>query len=102
MFVCGVGLQLPASALDQVDKGQVWDVVAGSPIESGHYVPLIGRQDDLFVFVSWGRVQYATPRFLATYCDEAVAYLSKEELINQKSPDGFDYATLCADLKELT
>ncbi len=101
LFVCGVGLQLPSSALDQVDKGQVWDVVSGSPIEGGHYVPLIGRQDGLLAFVSWGRVQYATQRFLATYCDEAVAYLSEEDLVNQKSADGFDYATLSDDLKEL-
>ncbi len=62
MFICGVGLQLPSSALDQAE---VWDVVAGSPSEGGHYVPLIGRQDDLLVFVSWGRVQYATQRFLS-------------------------------------
>jgi len=101
LFVCGVGLQLPSSAFDQLDKGQTWDVVSGSPIEGGHYVPLIGRQDDLLVFVSWGRIQYATQQFLATYCDEAVAYLSQEDLVNQKSPDGFDYATLSADLKEL-
>jgi hypothetical protein len=76
-------------------------VVIGSPIEGGHYVPLIGRQRDLLVFVSWGRVQYASERFLTTYCDEAVAYLSQEDLINGKSADGFDYETLRADLNEL-
>jgi hypothetical protein len=53
------------------------------------------------VFVSWGRVQCATQRFLTTCCDEAIAYLSQEDLVNQRSPDGFDYATLCADLHEL-
>ncbi len=75
--------------------------MAGSPIEGGHYVPLIGRQDELLVFVSWGRAQYATQRFLATYCDEAVAYLSEEDLVDRKSADGFDYDTLKVDLKEL-
>lgn len=94
-------MQLPSSALDQIDKGQLWDVVADSPIEGGHYAPLIGSQDDLLVFVSWGRVQYATVRFLMTYCDEAIAYLSEENLVNRKSADGFDYAALSADLKEL-
>jgi hypothetical protein len=102
LFVCGVGLQLPFSALDQAAKGQVWDVVQGSPNEGGHYVPLFGRQaDGLLVFVSWGAIQTATQRFVQTYCDEAIAYLSQEDLVNQKSPDGFDYATLTADLARL-
>jgi len=102
MFVAGVGLQLPSSALDQASAGQPWDVVAGSPNEGGHYVPLFGRRPDgLLVFVSWGAIQLATARFVQTYCDEAVAYLSQEDLVNQRSPDGFDYATLRADLEKL-
>jgi hypothetical protein len=64
---------------------------------------LFGRRaDGLFVFVSWGAVQLATSRFVQTYCDEAVAYLSQQDLVNQKSPDGFDYATLTADLARLS
>ena len=102
LFVCGVGLQLPSSALDQAAKRQVWDVVQGSPSEGGHYVPLFGRQaDGLLVFVSWGAIQMATQHFVQTYCDEAIAYLSQEDLVNQKSPEGFDYATLTADLARL-
>jgi hypothetical protein len=102
MFVAGVGLQLPSSALDQTNAGQPWDVVTGSANEGGHYVPLVGRRaDGLLVFVSWGALQLATARFVQTYCDEAVAYLSQENLVNQKSPDGFDYATLSTDLGRL-
>jgi hypothetical protein len=102
MFVAGVGLRLPSSALDQTGKGETWDVVEGSPIEGGHYVPLLGRQaDGLLVFVSWGAVQLATERFVQTFCDEAMAILSQEDLVNDKSPDGFDLATLRADLARL-
>jgi hypothetical protein len=102
MFVAGVGLQLPSSALDQAANGRVWDVAPGSANEGGHYVPLFGRQaDGLLVFVSWGRIQLATERFVQTYCDEAVAYLSQEDLVQQKSPDGFDFVTLAADLAKL-
>ena len=102
LFVAGIGLQLPSSALDQTKSGQVWDVVPGSPNEGGHYVPLFGRQaNGLLVFVSWGAVQLATIRFLQTYCDEAIAYLSQEDLVDGKSPDGFDFATLTADLARL-
>lgn len=102
MFIAGVGLQLPASALDQAARNQVWDVVPGSPNAGGHYVPLLGRRaDGLLVFVSWGNIQLATERFVQTYCDEAIAYLSEEDLTNRKSPDGFDYVTLAADLARL-
>ncbi len=103
LFVAGVGLQLPASALDQAANGEMWDVVANSPTEGGHYVPLLGRRSDgLLVFVSWGAIQLATERFVQTYCDEAVAYLSGEDLVQGRSPDGFDFATLTADLARLT
>ncbi len=102
LFVAGVGLKLPSSALDQNADGQVWDVVHGSTTAGGHYVPLLGRRaDGLLVFVSWGGIQLATERFVQTYCDEAIAYLSDEDLVLGKSPDGFDLATLTADLAKL-
>jgi hypothetical protein len=93
---------LPASALDQTARRAAWEVVPASPIAGGHYVPLLGRSaGGLLVIVSWGTIQMATPRFVQTYCDEAIAYLSTEDLVDGKSPDGFDYATLIADLGRL-
>ena len=94
----GIGLELPASALDQTDQGQPWDVVPGSPNEGGHYVPLLGRQADGLHVVTWGALQVMTEAFLKTYCDEAVAYVSQDCLAAQKSPEGFDYAALLRDL----
>ena len=41
------------------------------------------------------------PSFFSAYCDEAVAYVSPNALVNGKSPEGFDYATLVADLNAL-
>lgn len=99
----GIGLQLPGSALDAAANKQPWYYTAGSQIEGGHYVPLVGkRADGIFITVSWGMNQLMSTAFLSHYCDEAIAYVSTEDLINQKSPEGFDYATLLADLKELT
>jgi hypothetical protein len=98
----GIGLNLPASAIDQAKKAEPWDVVPGSPNEGGHYVPLIGRlAGGMLVCVSWGRQQLITERFFQTFCDEAVAYVSTEDLVKQKSPDGFAYADLIGDLAEL-
>ena len=40
--------------------------------------------------------------FLKMYCDEAVAYVSVEDLTtNQRSPEGFAYADLMSDLAAL-
>ena len=97
----GIGVQLPQSGLDQFDQRQPWSVVPGSPNEGGHYVPLLGRTAAGLAVVTWGDIQFMSEAFLMTYCDEAVAYVSQECLVNQKSPEGFDYAALLADLKEL-
>jgi hypothetical protein len=98
----GIGLELPVSALDQTATGAPWDVVVGAAVEGGHYVPLVGRRaDGLLAVVSWGALQPMTEAFLARYCDEAVAYVSTECLVNQKSPEGFDYAQLTSDLAAL-
>jgi hypothetical protein len=42
-----------------------------------------------------------TPQFYKTYCDEAWAILSPEMLKAGKSLEGFDLASLQADLKAL-
>jgi hypothetical protein len=97
----GIGLRLPESAFDQTDAGQPWDVVANSRNAGGHYVPLLGRRAHGLHVVTWGALQVMTEAFLKTYCDEAIAYVSTEDLVNQKSPEGFDYAALLRDLKAL-
>ncbi|WP_315742828.1 MULTISPECIES: hypothetical protein [unclassified Bradyrhizobium] len=96
----GIGIEFPASAMDQFNTGKPWDVVSRSKVEGGHYIPLVARRDDLEV-VTWGRVQAMTPRFFQTYNDESVAYVSVEALKNKKSPEGFDVEQLKADLAAL-
>ncbi len=94
----GIGIEFPSSAMDQFNAGEPWDVVSGATIEGGHYVPLVGKNDNLQV-VTWGALQEMTPAFFAKYCDEAWAYLSSEDLDGQGvDPEGFDIAELKADL----
>jgi hypothetical protein len=97
--VAGIGLRLPASAVAQNERGEVWDVVPNSPI--GHYVSPVGRRAAGLVVVTWGAIQVMTEAFLQAYCDEAIAYVSRECLIDQKSPEGFSYADLMSDLDAL-
>jgi hypothetical protein len=99
--VVGIGLQLPASAFDQTDAAKPWDVVPQSPNAGGHYVPLVGRSADGLHVVTWGAIQVMTENFLKTYCDEAITYVSRECLVAQKSPEGFNYTALLNDLAAL-
>jgi len=97
----GIGIQVPASAQEQFAAGQPWDVVEGSPIDGGHYVPVVGFDGTDILVVTWGAVQRMTVDFFTTYCDEAYAYLSDEALTGGKSLEGFNAAQLQADLNAL-
>jgi hypothetical protein len=98
--VVGIGIQFPASAMDQFDAGKPWSVVAGAQIDGGHYVPLVAKRAN-FDCVTWGRLQQMTAQFYTKYCDEAWAILSPEMLNSGKSPEGFDLAQLQNDLAAL-
>jgi hypothetical protein len=85
----GIGIEVPSSVFDQFNAGKPWDVVPGSTIEGGHYIPFVAKRTN-FGVVTWGRLQAMTPRFLAKYNDESVAYVSEEILTKGKSPEGFN------------
>lgn len=98
MGAVGIGLQLPTSAIDQFNRGDIWSVVSGSGTEGGHYVPFVGiNSAGNFLFWSWGRLQAATPAWVIKNMDEGIAYLSLERLRNGLSPQGFDAAALTRD-----
>lgn len=77
LFECvGIGIEFPASAMDQFNAGKTWSVVSGSHIDGGHYVPLVGHPSaNVWTCVTWGRRQTITPQFLTKYCDEVWAYI---------------------------
>lgn len=97
----GIGIQFPESAMDQFNAGKGWSVVKSSPIDGGHYVPLVARRASMKL-VTWGKCISATKAFIQTYCDEAWCPLSEEMLIKGRSLEGFDDASLRADLKAMT
>jgi hypothetical protein len=97
----GVGIKFPKSAMDQFNAGKPWDVVAGSPIEGGHYIPFVGRRNGNLLVVTWGKVQEMTQRFFEEYNDESVVYLTKEDLKAGVTPEGFNVKQLTADLAAL-
>jgi hypothetical protein len=99
--VVGIGIKFPSSAMDQFNRGVPWDVVAGSPIEGGHYVCCVAKRNNIDI-VTWGALQEMTVAFFTTYCDEAWTYISTENLQANKSPEGFDLQQLQADLAALS
>lgn len=99
----GIGFEFPDTAMEQFDRGQRWDVVAGSQIEGGHYVPVMGRSSTTVAgVVTWARRQAMSQAFYEAYNDEAWAVVFPEEL-NSKGLNerGFDLAALNAALKQL-
>jgi hypothetical protein len=75
LFECaGIGIQVPASVMQQFDAGQPWSYVKGSPIEGGHYIPVIGKLE----LVSWAETVKFTDGFYEHYNDETVCYLDNE------------------------
>jgi hypothetical protein len=103
VFGCvGIGIEFPSSAMEQFDGGQPWDVVDGSSIDGGHYIPVVARRESRPVCITWGRLQPMTEAFYEHYCDEAWVYVSSSALgPDGKTPEGFDKEQLLADLKAL-
>jgi hypothetical protein len=93
----GVGFEMPTSALPQFDAREPWDVVAGTKIKGGHYVPVVGsiHASDQATAISWGRRQIFTRRFYERYNDEAWAYVTPEQLRSDGTGlHGFDVEKL--------
>ena len=95
--VVGIGIRFPVSANAQFKAGEPWDVVPGAKLDGGHYIPLVARRQNLEV-VTWGTLQQMTVPFFQEYCDEAWAYISEENLVSGKDPEGFDLTQLKIDL----
>lgn len=100
----GIGLQMTDAQQDQYAHSEPWDVVEGSTVEGGHYVPIIGRNSvGNYLAVTWGKVQAITPAFIEASCDEVVAQVSKDWLNVQQTttPRGLNLQDLINDMKSM-
>lgn len=97
----GVGIRVTQAMMEQFDHGQPWDVVQGSAVDGGHYVPMIARRSGMFDFSTWATKQPMTDSAFREYNDESLCYVSQEMLTSGKSPEGFDLEHLLADQKAL-
>jgi hypothetical protein len=97
-----IGFQVPQSAMDQFNAGQIWDVVANDGgIVGGHAVfcpayhtfdPTHNRETTITA-ITWGQKQKMTVAFWEKYCDESHTLLAAAW-----QPAGIDLLGLRADL----
>lgn len=95
----GLGVQIPSSAQQQFVDGKPWSYNAGDEIEGYHYVPLVGRRaNGNAIVVTWGATQEVEQAWLDANLAEVVCMISEEELVDGKTPEGFNIAALEDDL----
>jgi hypothetical protein len=104
---CDIGLQMPRAWQGQ----SLWNTGGGSDYRKGswggHSVPLFGYHQDptlglVYSLCTWGEIIFITAEALAAYCDEAyVSILPAWYAKDGKTPSGFKWAELEADLEEL-
>lgn len=102
---CYIGVSLPTSAQNQT----VWSVPPGGAVGDGapgswggHAVPIVAYDQRGLTCITWGAPLTMTWQFWDTYCEESYAILSNNWFNGQnKAPNGFDLATLQADLSQV-
>ncbi len=94
----GIGVEFPSQWMDAFNHHKVWGQVAHPNIEGGHYIAGCARRNGGIVVVTWGTLVHMTIAGYHQFCDEAIAYLSEEKLVNGVDSDGFSLSTLRTDL----
>lgn len=94
------GIQCPDSAQTQFQNGVPWSVVRGARVEGGHGI-LGSARDALLKVATWGQDQEVEEAFMSKYYDEAYVVISQDDIVNGKSPEGYDFSTLPADMEAL-
>jgi len=97
----GIGVDFPQEWMEAFGHGQIWDTLADPTPMGGHYIWGVGRRGGDINAITWGKTQLVTPAAYEEFNDEAFVYLTEENLVNGRDLEGFDLATLRADLKAL-
>jgi hypothetical protein len=93
----------PPEDLDPTDPAMWSDTSAPPATEEGHVAIIVAYNERGPTFVTWGRRQEATWAWTRRYTVGAIALLSPDEPgPNGRAPNGFDMATLRADLARVT
>lgn len=96
----GFGFSVPESAMEQFDRGEIWDDVGDTNILGGHEVCGVGTMDytKRLTCVTWGARQEMTFEFLKAYNDESWCWVAPEILNAGGTWRGLNITQLNADL----
>jgi hypothetical protein len=106
---CYIGVALPDFAVTPpagktvldipwvVPQGGATGANAPNP-NNGHCIPAVGYDQQNLYVVTWGALKPMSWEFYAAYADESFAVLSTDWLSQNKTPAGFNLATLEQDL----
>jgi hypothetical protein len=107
-----IGVALPNSVVPSSGNwlNIPWQVPPGGPVgaaapnpNNGHCIPAVGYDQRNLYIVTWGALKPMSWAFYNAYADEAYAVLSTDWVkVGAPAPDGFDLATLEADLAAIT
>jgi hypothetical protein len=97
----GIGVEFPEEWQTDFITGQPWDAIKDPNIAGGHYIWGTGRVNGNMNIVTWGKNQLLTPAGYEQFSDEALVYFDEEMFVKGKDIDGFDMASLRADMIEL-
>ena len=102
------GIALSNTAMEQIDQGKPWTVSDTSlrgdaaPWSAGGHCVELSAWGSLYKCITWGQEQLLDAQFIGTYFDELWACVSLDWFTMQhKTPSGFKYSELMADLKAI-
>jgi len=100
---CDVGVQLPASAMNQFNAEQSFDVVEpDGGIEGGHCIPFLGYGSLGETCITWARRKPAGIPWFQKYCDEAYGLIWEDWFdTTGVAPNHFNKDALWAALQAL-
>lgn len=101
-----LGINVPASAMDQFDQGLPWDAVFNDGGFVGGHAILGARYDQAkrqWYWITWGKEQPTTYSFIETYLEEAWVVASEEWVAKTGlAPSGLNVDGLNAAFTQLT
>lgn len=102
-----LGINFPASAMDQFNANAAWTYQAGSPIEGGHCIVLqemrASGTPNILDIVTWGQLHPMNISFMHHYVEEAWVVIDQDWMTaNGTDVDGFNMQSLMDDFSDLT
>jgi hypothetical protein len=100
---CYIGVLVTQADMDAFQTGQPWTTPALTGVLGGHALWVAAYDAQYLTVITWGKPQLVSWNWFAARCDEAHACLFFPWVKNSVNcdPDGFDLATLQADLQQL-